>query len=56
MGTTQECYQLFLTNPGSIIPQNSSCTATSHLKKTKHPSKMNKTCRILLKKQGQTHK
>ena len=26
--TAQECYKLCLTNPGSNIPQNSSCTAT----------------------------
>ena len=28
MGTTQECYMLFWTNPGSTTFQNSCCTAT----------------------------
>ena len=26
----QECYELYWTNPGSSLPQNSSCTATYH--------------------------
>ena len=28
IGTTQECYMLFWTNPGSSILENSSCSAT----------------------------
>ena len=28
MGTEQECYELYWTNPGSNTPQSSSCMAT----------------------------
>ena len=35
MGTAQECYKLFWTNPWSKTPRNNSCTATSfHHKKS----------------------
>ena len=39
--TTQECYMLFWTNPGSNTPQNSSCTVT-HLPSHKPLNKTNK--------------
>ena len=28
IGTTQDCYELYWTNPGSNTPQNNSCAAT----------------------------
>ena len=42
MGSTQQCYMLFWTNPGSSTLQNSSCMVT-YLPSHK-PSKMSKTC------------
>ena len=45
MGTTQGCYKLFWTNPGSITPWNC-CTATYLPSKKNYLSKKtNKTCR-----------
>ena len=38
MAITQGCYDLYQTNSGSNIPQNSSCTATYHL--SRRPSKL----------------
>ena len=52
MGTIQGCCVLFWTNPGSSTSQSSSCMA--HLRN--YSSKLNKTCRTLLKKQEQTYK
>ena len=54
MGTTQECYELSWTNPWSNPPWNGNSMAT-YLPSQKS-SKMSKTYRTLLEKQGLTHK
>ena len=52
----QGCYELYQTNLGSNIPQNSSCTATNHL--SRRPSKLDEQgdAGTLLEEQGRTHK
>ena len=55
MGTTQECYGLFWTNPGSNNPRNNRCTAT-YLPSQNYLIKTNKTCEALLEKHGRAHK
>ena len=51
MEITQECYELFGTNPGSKTPRNSSCMATdSSFKKTT----TKKPCKTLLENEGRS--
>ena len=49
MGTAQECYEPYWTNPGNNIPKTAAVRLlTSHL--LNHPNKMNKSCRTRLEK------